>query len=107
MDSFPTHLTPSRIEEFNKFNITRTTQILRQEIYVFLLKNTTTYFDIGGFFKQYRHSDEEMETILECIVNELKELSWNLALIFGDTGLIITKNLEDNMWRNSLDIKIL
>jgi len=105
MDAFPSELIPSRIEEFNKFNMTRITGLLREEIYIFILGNTTSYFDIGGFFKRY--SDEEKGDIISIIVDELKELGWVLALIFGDTGLIITNDLERSMWRNSVDIKIL
>jgi hypothetical protein len=81
--------------EFEKLNIKRICEELRNEIYTFLIsrKDEEDFFDITKYIKN------KQKDCLEFIYDELEKAGWKYKLSYGDTGLFIFKeNVPRNCW---------
>ena len=114
MERFDDFLTPSESRNFKKYQIEQFSCYMRLEITEYILDTGSTnskYYDLSQFFDKYKIKDEQQkEGIKTIIFDELKNLQWWLATIFGDTGLIIVSSEDDiknSIWASSFDFKII
>jgi hypothetical protein len=115
MEQFPTFLIPSEKDNFSTHYTNYLITIMRKEITETLLKNNddkdhNQYYDLDAFFKQHNiKSIDTQQLIKKTIFDELKNIGWVIATIFGDTGLIILKTkqeIEKCVWASSFDFTI-
>lgn len=92
MDKFPSILHSDNKDKLYAFKIIRITNLLRSEIYDFLLfrNNENQYFELDRFANKYINNNMNlMNQISSEIIHELKDLNWNCKSSFGNTGLFI------------------
>ena len=97
MISFPLDLNSENKENFKNLWIINTTNIIRNNIYIFILgrKNENEYLDIDKYFNLYNsYGKTTISTIIDNIIEELHKLNWKTKLSFGDTGLFIYSTEE-------------
>jgi hypothetical protein len=115
MNIFPETLHLNNKENFKDINYNRVLCLLREEIYIHIIKYETikdenNYFDTDTFCKKYNvqhftksYDDEKislMTKMMETVIKELRDLGWKCQLSFNDTGLFIysTEKLPPSCW---------
>ena len=102
MNSFPSYIDSSNVNNFNTLNIFRIKSCIREDIHDLLLnrKNESEYLDLDMLCKKYDRKMNIIQQIISELVSELKDLSWNTKLSYGDTGLFIysTETPPANCW---------
>jgi len=109
MEEFPEKLVPSEMENFDKMTVEQYSCYVRLELVEFLLKKSTQYYDFTQFFQKYEIKDVEIQnTIIDKMINELKDKGWALGKMFGGTSLVICSSesaMEESVWVSSLDFE--
>lgn len=111
MNKFPEHFNPIDIEKFDEYYVNYVTNICREDIYKFFIKNTDLikeFYDFNKFFKNKNLDKEIQNNIVNNIINELKN-NWKIALIFGKTGMIISESeekIKQSIWSSNLDFEL-
>lgn len=103
MNSFPLDLNPENKENFKELWIISITEIIRKDIYLFILgrKNENDYVDLDKYFSVYNnYGKNTISNIINKIIEELKQMNWKTKLSFGDTGLFIysTEDPPKSCW---------
>ena len=114
MDQFDKFLIPAERCNFEKYYIDQLMCYIRLEITEFMLNTQDTdsnkYYDLQQFFDKYKITSALIKNnITTGIFQELKDLGWHLATIFGDTGLIIMPSedeIKKTIWASSFDFNI-
>ena len=113
MKKFPEKLCPQNITHFKEYQKTRDVCYLRRDIYEFLLHTDfdKDYFDTTIFFQKHKIEDINLKKeMVKKIVEELKQLDWNIGTVFDNTVLLIyptKEELEICFWHTSIDFKCL
>ena len=111
MNKFPEHFNPCEIDKFEEYYIKYTTNLIREDIYKFFIKNTDLikeFYDFNKIFKNKNLDKDKQDKIIDNIISELKN-NWKVALIFGKTGMIISETedkLKESIWSSNLDFEI-
>lgn len=111
MNKFPEHFNPNEIVQFDEYYINYVTNICREDIYKFFIKNTDVtkeFYDFNKIFKNKNLDQKIQNNIMDNIISELK-MNWKVALIFGKTGMIISETeekLKQSIWSSNLDFEI-
>lgn len=102
MNSFPTYINSTNINNFETINKLRIKTSIREDIHNFILnrKNETEYLDLDMLCTKYSKKMNIIQEIISDLCEELNELEWKTKLSYGDTGLFIysTENPPANCW---------
>lgn len=95
MENFPSILTPDNKNNFNKVYTNYYRNKLRKSIFLNILGNDeTSYFDIDTWIRESNFDNKkvDIQSLLEPILLELKQLKWNYTFSYGKTALFIHEN---------------
>ena len=115
MDSLPDYLNASIYHNENKlihyFDILM--KDLRKSVTIFILTKDLkqNFYNLSDFFLKYKLNDDVLKTNLRLkIIQELKNVGWELAYVFNRTAIIISENsenLNNSIWKTSLDFELI
>jgi hypothetical protein len=78
-------------------------------IYILSKNLTKNFYNFSDFFFKHKIDNDQVKIQLKSkIIQLLKDKEYNLAYVFNNTGLIITKSKEDlsnSVWKSNLDYK--
>lgn len=90
MKQFPIHLNPENKDKFTTYLYERNLSYLRKEILeLVLMGDENNYFELDIFSRKYNLKKGEIENMCNTVIQELKNLGWNVKTSFGGTGLFI------------------
>jgi hypothetical protein len=111
MDYFDNNITPNNINNFSKFLEDEYMILLRNDIKMYILKSIQKedFFDLTKFFSKNTIQKTELKNeLIDRIVKELKENGWQVAKIFGGTGLVIKDiDIDKSLWSTNFDFELL
>ena len=90
MKQFPENIRSDNKENFSVVNYDRILYLLRQEIYIHMLKgNENSLFDLDRFSRQNEEKIDTIQKMTETVMEELTQIGWKCKLSYGDTALFI------------------
>lgn len=101
MDSFPPELTPVNKEEFSSYYSRYWKSCIREEIYKKMISgDESDFFDYDCFARKNYLNVDTIRKLVYQIIDELRELGWNIKTSYGDSALFIfsTEKLPRGAW---------
>jgi thymidine kinase len=90
MKEFPSRLNPKNKEKFSKYCYDRNLAYMRRDIFeLVILGDENKFFDLDKFSRLNSVSENDIRSMCIVVMDELKNLGWNVKTSFGGTGLFI------------------